>query len=265
MKKQNLALRLAAAHVAAGVALLASVTPSAASEPTSTDAWGQAIRRGAKQEGIKTDEQKEEDEAEEAKLMAERLKLRWSVHAGFGVFATSLEGDTYFDDLIGPEFAFGAGLQKGLSRLWDLQARASLSIVPASGADLRDSNSYNYYAYGRSGVTSEGTGATMMIPSVDATFRVHFGETSPWFFGMGARFGGVVAWGTLVETRRSSTDTSVSEIPQSKMAPFVQALLEIGVAVADHIELVVRPSVGAALSQHAHPAVGFIGGGAYVF
>ncbi len=104
-----------------------------------------------------------------------------------------------------------------------------------------------------------------MIPSVDATFRVHFGETSPWFFGMGARFGGVVAWGTVVETRRSSTDTSVSEIPQSKMVPFVQALLEIGVVVADHIELVVSPSVGAALSQHAHPAVGFIGGGAYVF
>ena len=212
MKKQNLALRLAAAHVAAGVALLASVTPSAASEPTSTDAWGQAIRRGAKQEGIKTDEQKEEDEAEEAKLMAERLKLRWSVHAGFGVFATSLASPKGTPK----ELTVGAGVRKGISRLWDFHARASLSLVLASTS-------------------------TFVIPSADGAFRVHFGEASPWFFGTGVRLGGVVGGNDAV--------------------PLVQALLEIGVVVVDHIEIVARPTIGAA----GGIAAGFTLAGGYVF
>ncbi|MBK6462723.1 MAG: hypothetical protein IPF92_17220 [Myxococcales bacterium] len=281
MKKPCLALRLAAAHVAAGVALLTSVphayadiplkkaaeqpaeptsqprTQSAASEPTPTDAWGQAIRRGAKQEGIKTDEQKEEDEAEEAKLMAERLKLRWSVHAGVGAFATqytlsNTRANSGYLQLGGAEFALGPGLRKGLSRLWDFQARASLSIVPASDERRLPNESSQ-----KEDVSREARG-TMVIPSVDATFRVHFGAASPWFFGTGARFGTMVVSGTLVEKRTSSTGTSFSEIPHFTVVPFVQALLEIGVVVADHIELVVRPSLGLTPAS-----VGFIGGGAY--
>lgn len=79
MKRPNLARRVAAAHFAAGLALLASETrahaeptppssPPAASEPAPSDAWGRAIQRGAKQEGTKNEA---EDAGSEAKLPKE--------------------------------------------------------------------------------------------------------------------------------------------------------------------------------------------------
>ncbi|MBK6462726.1 MAG: hypothetical protein IPF92_17235 [Myxococcales bacterium] len=185
------------------------------SEPAPSDAWGRAIRRGAKQEGIKTEEQRAEDEAEEAKLMEERLKLRWSAHGGIGLFASN--GAQFPPGR--PELTLGAGLRKGISRLWDFQARASLSIVPAT--------------------------STLLIPNADATFRAHFGEASPWFFGTGARLGGVVGGG-------------------GNAGPLFQALLEIGVVVADHIEIAARPTFGI-ITHNFSAALGFTVAGGYVF
>jgi hypothetical protein len=258
------------------LALLAAPSRADAAEPASNggpvtdaapnptgDEWTQKIRQGMKSEGVKSQAEIDREQADLDAFVANRSRMKFFAYGGLGA-------GTFDIGYLGPGsvnasgviLAVGGGLRLGLSPLWLFQARLSLEIAPMSCGDCWASGGY-----------VEGSPVvTLVVPSVDATFRLAFGKTSPFYVGFGPKLGVVfasfsptVSTSTYTPTRGYVTTQTTTTI--GGVSDLLGGILEAGALFGNReaIEIAVRIFLGGTTNNDGggSGSIGLIGGYAF--
>jgi hypothetical protein len=263
------------------IALLAAPSQADAAEPTSNggpetdaapnsvgDEWTQKIHQGIKSEGVKSQAEIDREQAGLDAFVSNRSRMKFFAYGGLGagVFTIGDAGSGIIISASGVMIAVGGGLRLGLSPLWQFQTRLSVEIAPMScGLCVVPPTTA-----ARLVVVDGQSGVTIVVPSVDATFRLAFGKTSPFYVGFGPKLGVVLASartsstyipGSLYETTQSTTIGGVSDL--------LGGILELGALFGSReaIEIAVRTFLGGTTNKGTDgdrsASIGLMGGYAF--
>ena len=254
-------MRTRTLHLAVSLALLAASTLARAAEPAAaapppptptpatppapasqdtSDPWTVRIHQSLREEGGKTHAQLEQDAQDSDRLTRARARVRPFAFGGIGFgYVKHVYGEIDLEEPHGVVFSAGGGVRVGISALWQFQARGAVDFTSSSTA---------CFAGGSGGYTFSCDSVTLLTPSVDATFRVHFTQASPIFFGFGPRVGAILAFasGSTHPFAGGSTPTSTTTTSTAETSGLLGIVTELGANIGqdESIEVAVRPFLG---------------------